>query len=133
VGIEKMNILDKAKENADGLKKSVQQKSLERQIRQLEHKKQKAQTELVADMAEKARIEEEKNKIFEERKRLSELSTNEILAEAIMALRGFCSKFEELEDSYRSIDSRIGDLESDIDSLRTEIYNAANNSSSTDY
>ena len=82
-------------------------------------------------MAKKSRVEKEKAEILEERKRLSELSTNEILAEAIMTLRGFYSRFEELEDSYQGINSRIDDLESDIDSLKSEIYNVANNMSNT--
>ena len=114
-------MLEKAKDAVGGIKRSVQQKQLER-------KKQRAEKELEQRKAEQAHIEEEQEKINKEKERLSAMNTNELLAEAIMALRGFYSRFEELEDSYSYLTSKIEDLESEIGSLRSEIYSSSSGS-----
>ena len=111
-------MLEKTKNAVGDIKRNVHQKQLDR-------KRQRAEKELEEQKAEQARIEKEQEKINKEKERLCAMNTNELLAEAILALRGFYARFEELEASYSSISDRIDDLESEIDNLRSEIYSSS--------
>ena len=114
-------MLEVAKATAKGIKEGIQQAHLKAKQEKLERQRQEAERELEAKRAEEAKKREEQEAIEKEKARLAGLSTNEILAEAVMALRGFYSKYEELDRYCLSLDLRIDDLEEEIERLKSEI------------
>ena len=114
-------MFDKAKEAVNGVMKNIEQKQLEKQQMRLNEEKRKAERELAEKRAKQAQMEAEQEKIRKEEERLAGLPTNELLAEAVMAIRGFYAQFESLQSMCSQNDLRIDVLEDDIKRINSQI------------
>ncbi|MEE0059628.1 MAG: hypothetical protein UE295_02240 [Acutalibacteraceae bacterium] len=68
---------------------------------------------------ETERLAAEEAKIQAEKDSLMNLSEKELLVEAVMALRGFYSRVEELEEAYDDLNDTISVLKKEISSVKT--------------
>ncbi len=125
-------MFDIAKAAVKGVKEGFEEANIKYKQEELERKRQAAERELEKARAEEAKKREEQVAIIKEKERLAGLSTNEILAEAVMALRGFYTKYEELEDYCKGMCIRIGDLEDDVLELQAKIEELSNNNHKDD-
>ena len=81
-------MFDIAKAAVKGVKEGVEEANIKYKQEELERKRQAAERELEKARDEEAKKREEQVAIIKEKERLAGLSTNEILAEAVMALYG---------------------------------------------
>ena len=102
------------REQADRMVHDFKNKRQAKKLHKTEAKLQKAKEE-------EALLIEKQRAIQAERDCLMNMSQQELLAEAIMAIRGFYAEFLDMQN-------RIDDLESDISSLEAEIRSLEQNS-----
>lgn len=111
------NIVNDIKSDAERKKETKEQlkKQQQEQAARLEQERQEleARREIERLMAEKAKIQEEKNALMS-------LSEKELLVEAVMALRGLYSRMEKLEDELGELDDTVFSLKRELKSVKTE-------------
>lgn len=110
----RVNIITKVKDKANDIVEKRRQHQLEKRQREQEYALRKAQEE-------QERLKEEEARIAAERERLINLDNKEILAEAILAIRGFYQEHIEIKSRLEEAESDISELESDLSSIRSEL------------
>jgi len=105
----------------EGIRDKVKEQMELQEQKRILRKKAKLEKELKKANEEKEKLRLEQEKIQAERDRLSNLSEKELMAEAIMALRGFYSQFEELQKEQEEIHYRVCELEDDIIAIRSAL------------
>lgn len=118
-------MLEKLKENAAKAKE-------DRRRRKAEKEKVRLQQEIESARREEKRLAEEKAVIEAEKARLLTLSDKEIMVEMIFAIRGFYSRFLELEEEQSFITKRIDDMEDRISDVESDIENLRSSSSGSE-
>ena len=105
-----MKAVHAVKEKAQQAQERIKQKSLERKRKKVERELERKQ-EIEAQIAyEKSLYEEEKN-------RLVSLSEKELIAEGILAIRGFYNEFIELKEAQEELENDIARLESILEDI----------------
>lgn len=92
-----------------------------RQKKKLEKIEQQKERELAIAKKRQAELEAEQEKIVAERNRLLGLDTNELIVEAILAIRGFYNEFIDLRDRIEDVEADIENLESKLASIKEEL------------
>ena len=105
------NVINKVKEQSGRVAEDHRRKRVEKRLNKLER-------QLYLEQQEQAKLEAEKRAIEEERDRLIQLDQHEIMAEAIMAIRGFYAEFQEVREAISELEAEIEDLEAEISAIR---------------
>jgi hypothetical protein len=117
-------MLEKVKDKLNNSKDESKKRKEERTRAALEKKEERARID-GEKAEEEARIEREK--IQAEKDALMALSEKELVVEAIMALRGYNTRLDNIEEHQEYLKERIDSLDSNLSSLDYSIYELKNN------
>lgn len=111
----KLNIIGRVKDHAE---KVADERRERRRLKELQLQEEKLR---------KIKEEEEKaataaQQIQQEKERLLQLNKEEMLVEAIFAIRGFYNEFLTLKEEQRALAERVEELESDVEALSYSNY-----------
>lgn len=120
------NIFGAMREKADKMADERKKKKKEQELR-------KKEAALRSAKEEEERVLAEQKAINDERERLISMSYQELMAETIMAIRGFYKEFSELKERQMELEASIDQLETDISDLYESFESMENNSDDTDY
>lgn len=107
----KINIVDNVKNQADKVAENYKKRKQDR-------KEQRLERELARAKAKEQELREQEEKVKKERDRLMSMDSNELLVEAILAIRGFYNEFIDVLERLDTVESDITELESELSAIR---------------
>lgn len=105
----------------NNIKKKVSDTKENHRLRKIERERIAKEEMVKKETAAAEKLRKESQAILEERERLIDLDNKELMVEAVLAIRGFYSRYLEIQDELEFVQNRITEIERDIESLRDEI------------
>lgn len=97
------------------------------EIKKENQRKREKHKQIAREQAEEAaRLERER--IQAEKDALMAMSEKELMVEAIMALRGYNTRLDIIEECQNDLEERVDTLESDVSLLERDVFSLKNNS-----
>ena len=89
--------------------------------KQVGRRARKLEEQLAREREEQKRVEAERTAIEEERERLVRMSEKELMAEAILAIRGLYHEFVALREKQTMLTEKITELETDLSDVQEKL------------
>lgn len=103
-----------------GVKQCAEKAVDDRRRKQAKKRLERLEKKLQEEKLAQEKIEEEKRAIQKEKERLMQMDQHELLAEAIMAVRGFYKEFEDLKIRQKMIEGQITVLAAEIAAMGSD-------------